>query len=942
MHWRFPILMPATILGGLDIPAWRVSGRLVLLLAWCVCGQISPVSAADTPNRPPHFQAQAVLFDEDVLADNVWQVRKHAQSLPLDARYDYLHSWVLPTHTPETVRLFAELTTSEPAPPVQDDHPYDLLRLRLAAERQQRRVEIGGNLVSPVYDLIDTARLLKRLDQLRADVDARRVKEEIPQRGKLCLLTLIDMARGEEKAAAANADQLFTRLTTGVAPKLIDRMPETLFVWAATERGMLLNEVERFLAPMWENQIRPALNSGPGEWDRMIPILQGRVRHARDYADHSSQPYNSAPALSTWHSATRKHSWVNAAGVPAAHWQLDQGTVACLSRHDDEFLFYGSPLSGDFAVECLCSGFGYRDSHPFYAGAFLSPVYTMDTVSFGELWKWRSDIPLSPKLSSLDDYTRYRIEVQAGVCSRYINGRLIHEEPLPANHDPWFAIRVPNFGNGHVRDVRITGTPTIPEQLRISEFRTADYADPLPEGVPFRPINRLHGWVPWHDELWKVELQSWQLEDDESGRAVIVGRRSPEHQGAGAERLLRYHWPLVWDSEVTYDFFYSEGQSVAHPALGRLAFLLNPTGLQTHWITNGFWDRTELNPLNAQSITGRSAKLPLKSNAWNAMSLRLTGDTVHLQLNGVLICSDEIEPTNDRTFGVFYDCGEAEARVRNVVLRGDWPKTVPPVEQQELHGTQADMLNVSRDALPDKFEFDFTQTTKQELQELFVVTGNVDMAPNVFELKPDGLHMSVTAPIGEYAAQTVGPILNIEGDFDITSRFENLQLKYPEQGFCGIYHCLLFTQPKPRQYNMIRSVGQYSNHPLRFVVQAEIYNQDPERPGATYPAIFTDQSPAGRMRLARRGKTLTYLYTTFDSDSYQILHSEEITDEALHINGINLRLSAYSQGGTESEASVVWKDLQIHASKIRRPTRVTAPAPMKRRDLEKPPDPAGK
>ena len=879
----------------------------------------------------------AVLFDESVLADNVLHVRRYAQSLLLDARYDYLRSWVLPAHTPHSVRLFAELTPSEPAPLVQDDHPYDQLRLRWAAEHRQRRIEIGGNLVSPVYDLIDTARLLKRLDQLRVDVEARTVTGEIPQRGKLCLLTLIDMARGEEQAAGANADQLFTRFTKGVAPKLIDRMPETLFVWAATERGVLLNEVERFLAPMWENQIRPAVNSGPGEWDRMIPILKGRVRHAHDYAAHSSQPYNTAPALSTWHNATRKHSWANAVGIPAAHWQLDRGTVACLSRHDDEFLFYGSPLSGDFAVECLCSGFGYRDSHPFYAGAFLSPVYTMDTVSFGELWKWRSNIALAPKLSSLDDFTRYRIEVKGGVCSRYINGRMIHEEPLPADHDPWFAIRVPNFGNGHVRDVRITGTPTIPQQLSLSEFKTTGSVARLPEGVPFRPINRLHGWIPWHDELWKVELQSWQLEDDEAGRTVIVGRRSPEHQGAVAERLLRYHWPLVWDSEVTYDFYYSEGQSVAHPALGRLAFLLEPIGLKTHWITNGVWDRTDLDPLNSQPLAGSAATLPLKPNAWNAVSLRLTGDTVLLQLNGVPIGRYELEPTNDRTFGVFYDCGETEARVRHVVLRGDWLKTVPPVEQQELHGTQADAFHVSRDALPDKFEFDFTRATERELKSLFIVTGSANIAPNVLELHPDGLHMSVKAPIEKYVAETVGPILSIEGDFDITTRFENLQLKYPEQGFCGIYQCLLFSQPKSRHYNLIRSTGQYTNHPLRFVVQAEIFNQDPERPGTTYPAIVTDQSPAGRMRMARRGKTLTYMYTTFDSESFQILHTEEITEEALHINDFNLRLSAYSQAGTESQVSVVWKDLQIRASKITDPHRVPVPAPMiHRRALQKP------
>lgn len=106
------------------------------------------------------------------------------------------------------------------------------------------------------------------------------------------------------------------------------------------------------------------------------------------------------------------------------------------------------------------------------------------------------------------------------------------------------------------------------------------------------------------------------------------------------------------------------------------------------------------------------------------------------------------------------------------------------------------------------------------------------------------------------------------------------------------------------------------DHPLRYVVQAEIYNQDPQRPGATYPAIATDQSPAGRLRTVRRGRALSYLYSTFDSDSFQVLHTEEVTDEPLHLNDIHLRLSAYRQRGTESQVSVVWKEFQVRADKI--------------------------
>ncbi len=856
----------------------------------------------------------AKLFEEEVLADNVFAVRQGARSLAPEARYEFLRAWVLPKHG--SIRLFAKLTPAEPVPLVRDEHPFDQSRLDVAAKKGQQRVPTGGNLVSPVYDLIDTAQQLNWLDALRAEVLALPVSGEIPERGQLCLLALIEMARGDEKAAAVAADQLFARLATGAAPKLIDRMPETLFVWAAAERGMLLMEAERFLVPIWDNQIRVAKNSGPGEWDRMMPVLLGRVRHARQYGLPAAQPFNSPMPLVTWHGATRKHSWSNGSGVPAAHWQLVDRTAVCLSRHDEESLFFGTPLRGDFTVECLCTGFGYRDSHPSVAGTWIAPVYKQQTVAIGDVLTVRPQIPISSNLSQLDDFVRYRIEVKDHVCSRFINGRLVHTETLPAEHDPWVAIRVPNFGHGHVRDVRITGSPTIPERITLSEFKTPAYAEPLPPGLRFRPISHLYGWMPWHDELWKPELQSWQLEVDEAGQTVIVGRRQPDHAGVGDERLLRYHWPLVWDSEVSYEFFYREGASLVHPAIGRKAFLLNRAGVQTHWISNGVWDQSALDPLNATPASGRPATLPMKPDAWNTASLRIKGDTVHLQLNGVSVTQWELEPTNDRTFGLFYDCGQTEARVRNVVLEGNWPKTLPPADEQELRGTQTDEINVARDALPAKFDFDFTKATLPELEGQFVIELNQFSTPEDLQLQTDGLHVISRAPASQSSQVLLGAKLQVEGDFDITSRFEDLQMNLPEYGSSGIYHCVLFSKPTPLHCNMIRSVGCYKQFPLRQVIQTEFYKNDPVRRGATYPAIMTEECTAGRFRTVRRGKTLYFLASTFDSDGFQVLYSEEVTDEPLHFNDIHLRANCNWHNLEEAQVSVVWKDLQVRATKI--------------------------
>lgn len=60
-----------------------------------------------------------------------------------------------------------------------DDHSWDVARLRVARERGQRRIHTGGNFVSPAFDLIDVAKELGKLDELRCAVQACSVRGEV-------------------------------------------------------------------------------------------------------------------------------------------------------------------------------------------------------------------------------------------------------------------------------------------------------------------------------------------------------------------------------------------------------------------------------------------------------------------------------------------------------------------------------------------------------------------------------------------------------------------------------------------------------------------------------------------------------------------------------------------------------------------------------------------
>ena len=119
--------------------------------------------------------------------------------------------------------------------------------------------------------------------------------------------------------------------------------------------------------------------------------------------------------------------------------------------------------------------------------------------------------------------------------------------------------------------------------------------------------------------------------------------------------------------------------------MDRLAFLLEPDGVRLHWPTNPTNVRTasdegsELAPDNtADEPENRRGPdpLPLRSGDWNRVELALDGDTVTLSLNSQRIYERKLEVDNTRQFALFHYKTLTAARVRNVILRGQWPRTL--------------------------------------------------------------------------------------------------------------------------------------------------------------------------------------------------------------------------------------------------------------------------
>jgi hypothetical protein len=168
-----------------------------------------------------------------------------------------------------------------------------------------------------------------------------------------------------------------------------------------------------------------------------------------------------------------------------------------------------------------------------------------------------------------------------------------------------------------------------------------------------------------------------------SSDAGVLSSRKSEPQFRASTRpgqsRIYYHRPLRSGEAVRYEFLYDPGTSGTHPAIWRLAFLLDPEGVRMHWITDGdlisAWSGLKYDNSIAEPQHRRgNAPLPLKSSEWNAVRVALQANDFSIELNGVEICRRPLEENSLRHFGFSHFPQKKRLRVRNVVLTGSWPE----------------------------------------------------------------------------------------------------------------------------------------------------------------------------------------------------------------------------------------------------------------------------
>jgi Tol biopolymer transport system component len=798
------------------------------------------------------------ILGEELLASNVFGIRKLAASLPEEERYSFLSDWVLPNAVRRSFRLASAFATTSPAPP-----------------DAASQTDLGGQLVAPAYDLVDVAARLNRLDELRDRVAAFKSDDEYQQRARAALLFLIEAAGGNQDAAEAACDDLLALSERGLDYRYESLQAETLVALRGSQNPELRTIVSDLCGRLFAPLIR-GKSSGFDVWDHQIKSLLGRESLVTS-AEHGE----SESTMSNWIPASVETALTRSQGQPPVAWERRGHVAVKLAPHGSDFLYYQTPLTGDFDVECYS---------PYSAGLMFGGVFQgfhYEKASQEGTLRSKKLVPLSPPMVHENKPVRVRLRVRGRACMTFVNGREINSRELPEHFQPWLALHSDAYHRSGFRDVRITGAPVVPDSIELAADK------------------ELLGWSSYFGErVGSAERPApWRYHEYPAGRGIF-GVKQSAIAGSFKESLLHYHRPIVEDAVIAYEFVYVPGQSLAHPALDRLAFLLDPDGVKVHWVTDGAHAAAGSDPTNRTvEIDHRRGPetLPLRANAWNQIKLVTRGDVVELMLNGQLIYERPLEPTNQRTFGLFYYSDQTELRVRNLVLRGDWPNSVPTVAQQELASKDAHSLDVTRDELSAEFSHSFVD---DGMPAKYFKTAQ----PSVTQLaqRPDGLFTSVTTRVAG-SSLTIMPRFTLDGDFDVEVSFEQLQVR--GDFYTGM---LLRTEHDDDErpfYRMMRMLGESKYD--RVIASRSLLH--PNR-GRTYESFELEpcESTSGRLRLARRGETIYYLFAEGDSTMFRIIGTHKGSVAETVVDG--LQFMPICAGN--SDVKVVFKDISIRAAKM--------------------------
>ena len=753
-----------------------------------------------------------VLSEIEPLIDRV-------SKLPEDEGYAVLKEWVLPNEVHRDYRMQYKF----PRRPRETFGNADFGRNR--------------SMNCPAAMLVELAMKVGKIDELVSEITQNEPQDSHANKSKNAILFLASIAQQDDANALKNLTEVFTiidKLDTAIPEEL--RAPEMVVGWHAAARPELqvaARDIGRKLEETLTNRASAIHRA-------RVKGIRGRVDSLRlSGANGVIQPSK----LIQWAGIPKGGSPTAVAGRRNSHWHLSgRGILDHVPGELTSHLMFQSPLQGSFEIHADMTTQAARATFLTYGMRGSLPQESGNPVQNKSVFGARANNTyLQTVIPNWSALAHFKIEIEDSTIRTFVNGVQVHEQAVEGMLEPWLMLHPASASNrSGVRNLRIVGEPTIPDEIDLTETDMAAWhASRFGEGFSTNKLDLAAAWIKDGDELQGRVLRP-SLDPDTSGKQ---------------ESLLTYHRPFLEDGEFEYESFYQEGKFDCHATVGGSTFLVRSDGVWIREISDQRWDDVGLNSdaTRSKKIEG-SKPVELKNDDWNKFVIRLTGNQLTMLVNDAEVLQYEIDdPLVKRQFGFFRFADKFEARIRRIKYRGQWPKILPPVEDQELAYPTAGVLAAGDATISKSLVVDLTRSQVEIEKDGLKILGPAD---HITESE-QGLVLKV-----ENASEIEGwPGFSfpnpVEGDFDATINFSELNLGAIEEGW-GLGFDLEVEMDDPTQ--TIVAIGIQGDKKGKQFAKSLLSHQQPNDVRAYEELKRDDNTESGRLRLSRRGRQIHCLF----------------------------------------------------------------------------------
>ncbi len=656
-----------------------------------------------------------------------------SRELPSEQAYEKLRAWVLPSPDHFSLRVYCEFANRENA---------------------------GQDILCPAFELVAVADRIGKLAELEKAIDDFHLSQELAKRAQTALRALVAMQRRDFDVAKQRMVELSEYAKRGFKKEmgLRERSSELIVAWQAAKHPEL-----RFAAYDLMNELRrkdrvSKFAAKNRTWAKWVDSLAGHIDRMT-FGDSLLRA--SDRALTQWTTVPYNKPSLRAAGYDHTDWLYMPGAVQHIAGGTWGQLFFQSPLKGNFEIVAERSLHSHRETTIAYGMHGAEPRYDYKAKRIATVMHGSRDVDGEIELPRRGQWLAdFRIVVNDNKVTTFVNDLELHQETLSSQPAPWLVLQTHDPGyTGTVRNLRILGTPEIPDEIDLIDT----------------------GWPAWRADIYGERFSTDSNDENAPWKKVGEEIHGQIREGVAAQSvqsLMMYQRPMLEDGVIEFESYYIPDEFEVHPAVGRTALIVNQDGVQKHILTDAQYD-TRLASDNLSPIEGAAEAVELKEEQWNLYRLSLQGDQLTLAVNGVDVATAVVtEPANQRYFGLFRYSDKTKCRVRNLVYRGEWPKTLPAVADQQL-ARSAELGS----GWSEPTVFDFHRPTGDLQAAGLKFSGHAE----AFVQTDRGLRLRLEPAGGQNWRPRIRLPKQIEEDCVITLDFEDLRMTPSETGWGSLF-----------------------------------------------------------------------------------------------------------------------------------------------------------